>query len=142
MTSGVMHRADRRTPGRSEAAGRWKGERMNKFVLILLATSVALGATTLHLVHELRAERDGARRLEARVAELERATAASAFSSAPEPLPAQATESSSAPPAPAATLPQPASIATVSAISSPADQPSRAERIRMMEESVARQRAL
>jgi hypothetical protein len=118
---------------------------MNKFVLMLLAASVTLGGTTLHLVHELRAERNSARRLAARVAELERATTPLAvFSALPGPLSAPVTESSTAAPAPA-TIPPPqlAAIATVGAISSmPADSPSRVDRMRILQENAARQQAL
>jgi hypothetical protein len=119
---------------------------MNKLVLILVTTSLALGATTLHLVRELRAERNSTQHLTARVAELERATTAgSALPFLPEPLPAPpATENSAAAPAPAATPPlQLAVMAPVGAMSvSPEDERSRADRIREMQEHVARERAL
>jgi hypothetical protein len=120
---------------------------MNKLVLILLTTAIAFGATTLHLVRELRAERNSTQRLTARIAELEQATEAASTlpsPSLPEPLPERATENPAATPSPAATpTPQLAAMAAVGAISlSPENQPSGADRIRMMQEHAARERAL
>jgi hypothetical protein len=114
---------------------------MKKIVLILAATSIALGAVTLHLVRELRGERAAVLELQARVAELEREparaprTAPSPFR-APEPLAASA-------PAPATAAPSlnSAPPPAIGARAQPTNL-SKEEQMRMVRESMERQRAL
>lgn len=122
---------------------------MNRFVLLLFATSVALGAVTLHLVRELRAERDNSEALHARIAELERSTSiASPFSSpdqiatlTPEPArPESAIETEDENDAPVAAV-RTGPVA-IKPDPTPQGMPSREERIRMMRENMQRQRAL
>jgi hypothetical protein len=113
---------------------------MNRFVLIFFASSVALGATTLHLVRELREERAAGLQLKARVAELERTRAhapspppATPFTVVEHPASPATTPSTSAPPSRAA----PAIAASVLPANITKEQ-----RLRMVRESMEQQRAL
>ncbi|MGH8177207.1 MAG: hypothetical protein ACREV5_13185 [Steroidobacter sp.] len=118
---------------------------MNKFVLLLFTISIALGAVTLHLVRELRAERENSRILQARISALPAKTVTTPFGPISSEAPAAEAEvsqpvsrriESSA--APATAAPSPAAIVSAA----PAGMPSREERIRMMRENAERQRAL
>ena len=121
---------------------------MNKVMLLLFVTSVALGATTLHLVRELRAERAHALTLETRVAQLERPAPPppSPFASpsegpAPEPVAPPTTTIVSTAPAPKPTPPVgDLAVATVAYGGGP--MPSREDRMRMMRQRMEQQRAL
>jgi hypothetical protein len=121
---------------------------MNNAILILLTTTVGTGLVSLHLVRELRSERATIESLQARIGELERATA---VPDVPASVPPPTVEVAPVP-APAAGNPPPPAAATamISAVNvadaaSPngrPSMPSREERMRMMRESIERQRAL
>lgn len=114
---------------------------MKKVVLMLAATSVALGAVTLHLARELRGQRAAALELETRIAELER-NAARAPTTAPSPFTAPEPSAPSAPaPAMAAPSLNSAPPPAIGARVQPTNL-SKEEQMRMVRESMERQRAL
>ena len=117
---------------------------MNKVMLLLLATSVAFGATTLHLVGELRAERKATESLQARLAELDSNPAfASPFTSAPPVTTPSATDAPPPAATPAASPPAATfAAASTTAVDVSSTNGSREDRIRLMRESMERQRAL
>jgi hypothetical protein len=116
---------------------------MKKIVLLLTATSLALGAVTLHLVRELRSERAAGLELKMRIAELERAHArpptppASPFASLERAGPSLSATT------PTETAPPPTSVGRAPLVASvmPANV-DKDERVRMMRASMERQRAL
>lgn len=121
---------------------------MKKLLLVLLVSTVALGATTMHLVRQLREERASAQELRARVAELERAQPRAHPFTAPAPL--APIEPPPAPPEPVAKSPRASAsqpresrqALNVFGSAAPVQGPGREEAIRMMRENVERERAL
>jgi hypothetical protein len=118
---------------------------MNKAILILLTTTLGTGLVSLHLVRELRGERATIQSLQARIGELERAAATPGMpASVPPAIDVAPEPAAGNRPLPAA-LPAPIPVArTVDAapLTGHPPMPSREERMRMMRESVERQRAL
>jgi hypothetical protein len=113
---------------------------MKKVVLILFGTSVALGATTLHLVRELRNERAAGLQLKTRIAELERAKADVQPLAAPSPETSRPNPWSA--PVVVTAAPKPAAGQPAVAAGGFAVNVTKEERVRMMRESMERQRAL
>jgi hypothetical protein len=112
---------------------------MNKLVLVLLAASVALGATTLHLVRELRSERAAAAQLQARVTELESTQAHAPPPLTTTPFTVVARPESTAPATPSAPPPRAAPAISPSLLRADV---TKEERMRMVRKSMEQQRAL
>jgi hypothetical protein len=112
---------------------------MNKLMLVLLAASVAFGATTLHLVRELRSERAAASQLQARVAELERIQVQAPPPLATTPFTVLAQPESAAPAAPSISPSRAAPAISASVLRADV---TKEDRMRMVRESMEQQRAL
>src|SRR5262245_9304491 len=120
---------------------------MNKLLLLLLGSTVALGLVSLHLVGQLRAERDNAKSLQARIEALQTTAATPQAPSPAEPLPTTEPE---VPAAPAASSPSPAAVqAKLAAVITeagkemiPPQLPSPEERMRMIRGRMDREREL